>query len=123
MNNLQATTVMIALFALRCIVPLLLTVGLVRLMNRLVERWTAEEAAREQGALGGTPLVSRPAIPVTSATPTPSFSCWLLRNCDETRRAGCPAYRRQSIPCWQARLMEEGKLPAGCQTCPGFAAA
>ena len=51
MYDLQATTVMSGLFALRCIVPLLLTVGLVRLMNRLVERWAAEEAVRETGAV------------------------------------------------------------------------
>lgn len=119
MNELQATAVMIGLFALRCIVPLLLTLALVHLMNRLLARWSAAEAAPAT-----QPAVVRP-LPVAAASrpsQTPSIACWLLNNCSEEKRACCPAYRLQGVPCWQARLIEEGKLPDNCPTCPQYVA-
>jgi hypothetical protein len=39
MSEFNAALVMIALFALRCVVPLALTLGLGYVMNRLVDRW------------------------------------------------------------------------------------
>lgn len=123
MNEFQATAVMIGLFALRCIVPLVLTVGFVNLMNRLLERWAAEERVPQIGA--SPPMsapVSQTTIPVAPAAPAPSIACWLLKNCDEQKRAQCAAYRRQGIPCWQARLIEEGRLPDGCANCPQYGA-
>ena len=103
---------MIGLFALRCIAPLLLTIGLCHLMNRLIDRWELQEA--RQGAAMPTTGEPKPAMPI---------ACWILKNCDEEKRARCPAYRRQGIPCWQARMIEEGKLPVDCPTCPQYTAA
>ncbi len=115
MNEFQATAIMIGLFALRCIAPLALTVVAMHLMNRLLERWEAAEKA---------PAAPRPARPgPVQAAPSISLACWLLHNCSEEERARCAAYRRQNIPCWQARLIEEGKLPDGCVNCPRYAAA
>ena len=45
MNEIETTTVFFAFFALRCIVPLLLTLTIGIAMNRLVDRWQAEEKA------------------------------------------------------------------------------
>ena len=118
MNELQATAVMIGLFALRCIVPLVLTVAFVHLMKRLLDRWAAEERPPQTVAS----LASQTSIPVATATPAPCIACWLFKNCSEEKRNACAAYRRQSIPCWQARLFEEGKLPDDCANCPQYGA-
>lgn len=120
MNEIQATAVMIGLFALRCVVPLLITIGLGRLMNRLIERWAAEEeeAQRQRtGVPAPAPVPPQPAV-----QPALSLPCWLFFNCDESERERCAAYRNQGIPCWQARLIEEGKLPANCPNCPRYLA-
>lgn len=114
MNELQASFVMIALFALRCILPLAFTIAAVHLMNRLLARWEAAEKAPQPA-------------PVPSPLPAPaprsiSLACWILNNCSEEERARCAAYRRQNIPCWQARLIEEGILPDRCATCERYAA-
>ncbi len=48
MNEFQATGVLMILFALRCLVPAALIAGVGYLMNRLVDRWNREDAARAQ---------------------------------------------------------------------------
>ncbi|HEX6384473.1 MAG TPA: hypothetical protein VF177_07370 [Anaerolineae bacterium] len=42
MNELSATAILLALFALRFAFPLLLTLGSGRWLNRLYERWQVE---------------------------------------------------------------------------------
>lgn len=119
MSNLQATGVLIVLFALRCIVPLLVVLGIGYLMNRLVDRWEAEAAAAEQAAAQAT--AAQPAIePATAVPDAParSLPCWVTRNCEATRRADCPAFRNPNLPCWQARAQAEGAVPANCPSCP-----
>lgn len=120
MNELQASIVMIGLFALRCVVPLLLVMALGHMMNRLLDRWAAEEVAQE-------PDATAPALPSVTANggaraPVPSLSlpCWITRSCEKETCRNCAAYRRRGIPCWQARLIEEGKLPETCPTCPRY---
>lgn len=124
MNELEATAVLIGLFALRCIAPLLITIGLCYLMNRLIDRWEAEEVLAEREDALPVPVPQpQPAAPGVVRQPALSIPCWLFQNCDESRRARCAAYRRQGIPCWQARLLEEGKLPDTCPSCPRYIAA
>ena len=43
MNEFQATAVMVALFALRCVLPLALLVTIGYTMTRLANRWEAQE--------------------------------------------------------------------------------
>lgn len=100
MNETQATGVMVALFGLRCLLPIVLTAGIAYLMNRQVARWEAEASRPRAG-------------PVRAQKP-----CWEVRNCDPQRRAACPAYLRSDRPCWQVRMAVEGRLPAGCAGCP-----
>lgn len=120
MKETQAAGVLFLMFALRCIAPLVLTLGIGYLMNRLVDRWQAEEAAEEEVAVP-EPVVG----PAPSASPAPSIRlpsitvpCWVLRNCDESARADCPAHKQPNIPCWLARLRTEGSLPDDCPDCP-----
>ena len=119
MKETEATGVLFLMFALRCIAPLALTLGIGYLMNRLVDRWQAEEAANEDAA--PVPPVSVPGPAVTPAPgmrlPTITVPCWILRNCDEAAQADCAARKQPGIPCWLARLRAEGSLPDGCPDC------
>ena len=114
MSDIQAAGTIILFFALRCIVPLAITLGIAFLMNRLVDRWEAEETA-EQEVVAGV----QPAIPAAKAADSTarSIPCWILRTCDEEQRASCPAHAQPSLPCWIARLMSDGTLPDSCPEC------
>jgi hypothetical protein len=112
MNEIEAAGTIILFFALRCIVPLAITLGIGYLMNRLVDRWEAEEAE----------VVVESAVPSLEKTDSTSrkIPCWIVRNCDEEQRAACPAYLNQSMPCWIARLLHEGVQPSSCPDCPVY---
>ncbi len=115
MNEWQAILVMVGLFALRCILPLVVTISLGYLMNRLVDRWEAEEETARQKA----PQPHRAPEPAV-VTAIRSVPCWLMNNCPPERRENCPAFRERGIPCWQARERVEGVLPADCPDCPRY---
>lgn len=110
MNEFQATAVLVALFALRCVAPLVLMAVIGYGMKRLVTYWEAEETGRAQ-----------PAIPLAMAAPArptkPVLPCWLVKNCNATTRASCPAYANPSLACWVARLRADGQVPAQCVGC------
>ena len=78
MEEPQAAGVLFLMFALRCIAPLLLTLGIGYLMNRLVDRWDAEEEQVEQVDVPQPAPARSPAI----ALKTINVPCWILRNCD-----------------------------------------
>lgn len=121
MSSFQATGVLIILFALRCIVPILIVVGIGYLMNRLVDRWEAEAAVAEAASV--EPQAVHPATAVADTAPAPAIPalpCWITRNCDETRRKSCPAFHQPDLPCWQARAAAEGAQPADCPSCPVY---
>ena len=117
MSEIQAAGTIILFFALRCLVPLAITIGIGYLMNRLVARWEAEEAAAKEGA-----GEDQPAMPPVkeAASPGGKLPCWVVRNCDSEKRANCPAYQNQSVPCWIARLLAEGVQPSSCPGCPVY---
>ena len=100
---------MVGLFALRCVVPLALTMGIGYMMNRLVDHWEATDAAPEPA-----PEPTPASIPVMTADS--KLPCWVVRNCDESKRAACPA-GSGLLTCWLARLRVEGTLPAACADC------
>jgi hypothetical protein len=116
MEETKATGVLFLMFALRCIAPLVLTLGIGYLMNRLVSRWEAEEA--ETAAEPQDLPVLEPGSTSGARLPTINVPCWILRNCDEAAMADCAARKQPSIPCWLARLRAEGSLPEGCPDCP-----
>ncbi len=110
MGEAQAAGIMVLLFALRCIVPLVLISGIGYFTNRLVDHWEAEAAE------GKSSSKQRP--PAVAAQSSLSLPCWLVRNCDPATRSSCAAARETSKPCWVARTAQEGALPTGCSACP-----
>ncbi|MCA9872894.1 MAG: hypothetical protein KC441_04550 [Anaerolineales bacterium] len=126
MNEMEGTGVIIVLFALRCILPLALTIGIGYLMNRMVDKWEREAAAQQadEKPAPETGPVPAPAPVITAVAkekrPSIALPCWVTRNCDPARRAACPACQQRDKPCWVARLAAEGVLPATCPTCPVY---
>lgn len=119
MDDFQAVGMMVLLFALRCVAPLVLTMGVGYLMNRMVDKWEREaKAAQEPMTEGeGSPGL---VIPVAQKRPLPSLPCWVTTGCSPERRKNCPAYLHREKPCWAARLAVEGVLPADCPDCPVY---
>jgi hypothetical protein len=116
MNDLQATFVLVLMFALRCIAPLALTLVIGYLMNRLVDRWEAEEAAERLGSVvTASPRAGGRSRRALSELKLP---CWVFRNCDPESRENCPAYQQPGLACWLARKKIEGRLPGDCPGCP-----
>lgn len=110
MNSSQATLTMALLFALRCLVPLALVLGIGYAMNWMVDRWEAEaEKEKAVAVTGGT------AVPAAA-----SPSCWSIIGCSTEERENCPGFQQQPLPCWLARTHEQGALPEKCTTCPVY---
>lgn len=122
MDRLDATLVMLALFALRCVVPLVLTAGLGYLMNRLVDHWESEEEAALKEPIPVPVVAQREARERQPVLSLLSLPCWVTNDCPEEKRTRCPACERNDLPCWKARLQAEGMLPAKCPDCPRYLA-
>ena len=103
MNASQATLTMALLFALRCLVPLMLIAGIGYAMNWLVDKWEAEAAIDQTG---------------TAVSNRPSEACWSIIKCDPASREACPGFKNKMVPCWLARTRAEGALPDECLSCP-----
>lgn len=115
MNELEATAVLIALFALRCVAPLVITFAVAYLMNRLVDRWWAEDELLLQEK--GEPAVEAE-VPTSIKLPAVTVPCWILRNCDQAKQAECAARKQPGLPCFLVHLRVEGLLPEMCTDCP-----
>lgn len=120
MSEYQATGVLVALFALRCVLPFALTMLVGYGMNRLVAHWERQDAAAKPPAPTPTPIPARrparPAsIPVVAVRP--SLPCWVFNNCAESAYVNCAAYKNSAVPCWLARSRADGALPAKCESC------
>lgn len=115
MSESEGTAALVALFALRCIMPLALTLAFGYLMNRLVDRWQAEDAASQEGLAKVEPAVSEPSSGIV--LPAITIPCWIINKCKEKERDNCAAYKQPGIPCWLARLRSDGALPPDCPDC------
>jgi hypothetical protein len=120
MNEFQATAVLVALFALRCVLPFILLLAIGYGMNRLVDHWERDEK-RQGGKQMAIPLAmaARPA----ERSPQSKIPCWVFNHCEEKTRDACPAYANPSLACWVARLRAEGQLPGKCARCPLYSSA
>jgi len=117
MSDFQATAIVVGLFLLRCIVPLVIVMVVGYFMNRLADRWQAEDE------LGLAQMKDAAPQPVRNqhsgvSVPVITIPCWILRNCEPEARSDCPAYRQPGLPCWLVKSSINGLLPADCSDCP-----
>jgi len=137
MNEFEATGVMVLMFALRCIAPFVLLMGIGYFMNRMVDKWERDAQAQQAKEREATPepqpghiFPEKPGIAQPSFTkpslekkPALQVPCWLTKKCDPATRADCAANQQRGKPCWVARLAVEGALPQDCPDCPIYQAA
>lgn len=134
MNEYEASGVMVLLFALRCVAPFVLLMGVGYLMNHMVDKWEHEtqtqeaqkKAAQPQPQEGKifpeNPGIIQPAFVKAPLEKKPiiQLPCWMIKSCDPVTRPDCAAHQQQGKPCWVARLAAESVLPAGCPDCPVY---
>jgi hypothetical protein len=94
---------------LRFVLPIALTVLVIRFFRNLDAKWQLE--AQQQ-------LRARLALAAANHTP-----CWEQRQCSAERRAACAAYTSSHLPCWQVFRDQEGRLREACLECDVFLAA
>ena len=89
---------------LRLGIPAIFTGMLIWWLRRLDIRWQAEAEQAHQ-------------ILLSEVAQTP---CWEIRRCSEERRAACPAYQHNELPCWQIMRRATGRMPPACLDCHVF---
>jgi hypothetical protein len=107
MGMLADLLVILALFAVRLAIPLLI----IMVVSYALYRWLGGEDYEQ--AFG--PVV-HPAPPAT----TGGLHCYDIRHCPPEVRAGCPAMARPDLPCWMAIQLAEGRLRPHCPDCPMY---
>ncbi|HOU40460.1 MAG TPA: hypothetical protein PK829_04235 [Promineifilum sp.] len=120
MNEFQATTVMVALFALRFVLPIALMIAIGYTMNKLADRWEADEKTATAAPPIPLPVIAPLGQAAQATAAALNVPCWVFKNCDEATRARCPAYQQPSLACWVALLRAEGRLPARCAGCERY---
>ncbi len=92
-----------ALFVLRLLVPLAITLAIGYGLARLDAKWQAGEQARRAET---PPAVLRP--------------CWEQKGCSAAARANCPAFQSPGVACWNAYRRTTGRIPDACFSCDVF---
>jgi hypothetical protein len=137
------------MFFLRFGIPIILMAGAAYFLKRLDARWEAEaqasralEQAEQPGIAPQAPaLPVRPTRRAPAPGPLPNFiplpadrsvplqpgmmmaaaqPCWDVKGCSDNAKASCAAPANPAVPCWQARLDAEGKIPEQCVECDIF---
>lgn len=104
MDRFFEALVVAGMFLARLGVPLVITLAIAYALRQWDARWQAEAIkARETARI----LLQEP--------------CWTRKGCDLKRRTLCPAFQHPDLPCWTARRLTEGQLPAECHICGRFA--
>lgn len=118
MQQLQAVLIIVGMFLVRLGIPVAVAVVVSYWLRRVDARWAAEASAYERAkAWQGLLLPLSPAAQKPAITPP----CWERRGCSSFQRAQCAAGQQPCLPCWLARLQQEGKLPKACVGCAIFA--
>ncbi len=117
MENLQQVALLILLFLLRLGVPVGITLGVGYWLRRLDKKWQAEAASRQATALARREIERRPQMRTFGTRQNP---CWLINQCAVADRECCPAFLNSRVPCWMARYLAGGRLPAKCYSCALF---
>jgi hypothetical protein len=120
MDALLQILAVVGMFILRLGVPLAITLAVGYWLRRLDAKWQAEALARKADtALARQEAGAVPVIEIFKVIEQP---CWVLKNCPQDAFTGCPAHQHPDLPCWLARLRNEGRLPQPCYRCELFTA-
>ena len=107
MENLNELLVVLGGILLRLGIPILVTLGLWRLLKKLDERWQADANQRR------TALVSSGALPG-------NVGCWEINQCTPENYRQCKAYQNKETPCWQVFRSQNGQMQEKCIGCQVF---
>lgn len=99
MNEVYSVIMVLAGFAVRLAIPILITALIVHFLRGLDERWQRE------------------AQQVPAAVEKPA--CWEIKQCPPEHRKDCQGYA-SPLPCWQARRMANGYMREECLSCRIF---
>ena len=94
-------------FALRFAMPLLITAGVIVWLRWLDSRWQTE----------ADEYITRTGL---QPVPAASVACWDEKGCSPEKRAACPAYQNNQVPCWQLFRDSDGWLQQDCLGCDVF---
>jgi hypothetical protein len=103
------TLTMVLMFAVRIGIPVLITLGISYLYDRLAERWdeAPEQTAQEVGSGASAMLQLSRLGPLNEVCPL----------CE---RATAACTRWSNVPCWLALQLVEGQIPDECLGCVRF---
>ncbi len=102
MNGVESFLSFIIGLFVRIGLPVGITLVMFWLLNRLDARWQ-NEAADAQAKVA-----------------VKTVCCWEKRGCDPEKRAACPAYLNQELPCWQVFRSKGGPMKEACLSCKVF---
>ncbi|MFQ6013860.1 MAG: hypothetical protein ACE5NP_00275 [Anaerolineae bacterium] len=105
---LEDVLIILAMFALRIGVPILITISVGLLISRWVER---EEKGTVERPETVVPLPDEDAQTPTLPRPPSEIKD------HEPRRAACPAFQQTPVPCWLALQVSGQPLKDECFTC------
>ena len=118
MQQLEAMLIILGMFLVRLGIPVAVIVVVSYWLRRVDARWAVEASAYQRAkAWEGYPL----AFPALVQKPAIEPPCWERRGCSPVQRTQCAAGQQPCLPCWLARLRQDGKLPAACTGCAIFA--
>lgn len=113
----QQAALVVLMFILRLGVPLAITLGVSYWLRRLDKKWQAEAASRQATTLAQREIERQPQ---PRAIEPPEKPCWQVHQCPDAERDCCPAFLKAPVPCWMARYLTGGRLPAKCYGCALF---
>lgn len=117
MQQLEAGLVILGLFLVRLGIPVVVIAMVSYWLRRVDARWAAEASAYQRAKAWPEQRV----LPMILQKPALDPPCWERRGCSPLQQAQCAAGQQPCLPCWLARLRQEGQLPASCTTCALFA--
>jgi hypothetical protein len=113
----QQAAFLVLMFILRFGVPLAITLGVGYWLRRLDKKWQAEAASRQATVLAQREIERQPRA---GSVAPPKKPCWEVHQCPTAARDCCPAFLNSRVPCWMARYLSGGRLPAKCYGCVLF---
>jgi hypothetical protein len=106
MDSTQGFWLAAGWFILRFGLPIMATLLVCRLFQKLDLKWKAEgEAYRKNAGLDSL---------------VPVLRCWEINDCPESIREKCPAYLEKNVPCWQQLRAKNGAIKEKCIGCGVF---